>query len=367
VENQIYVIAPQGHHWARKKKVNMQLPSTNIFLDTEVFVAANYNCQSERFKTIIAYAKTHDIKVFITDVVDREMRARIASAVDHAYDSLAKVRDGTRVLNNDDDFRMATRQDRKDAYKHKLYTTYESFLKDAQVEKLDSSKVKAGPIMDIYFESKPPFNKPDKKHEFPDAVNVQCIADWTTKNNTNAILVSMDKDVLELVTSMGAQTRIAYFRSIEELISKIVATKEYEAEIEAAIQAARNSFREQLTEMVSDANISVRRFDAEVEEKSLLSYNITSVNVLRAEEDYALCECEFEIEFEMRITYDDQGSFWWDSEEREAYYPTKKHSTKSKIEYFYLEVELTRPDVDSEWTVDLLPSSLSKSFDIDLD
>ncbi len=300
-------------------------------------------------------------------MVDRETKARIATAVDHAYDSLAKIRDATRVLNNDDGFRMATNKDRKDAYKQKLYSTYESFLKDAQVDKLDTSKVKAGPIMDMYFESKPPFNKSDKKHEFPDAVNVQCIADWTTKNKTNAILMSMDKDVRELVTSMGAETRVACFRSIEELISNIVASKEYEAEIEAAIQAARDSFQDQLAEMISDADISVRRFDAEVEEKNLLSYNITSVNVLRAEEDYALCECEFEIEFEMRITYDDQGSFWWDSEEREAYYPTRKHSTKSKIEYFYLEVEFTRPDADSEWTVDLLHSSLSKSFDIDLD
>ena len=344
----------------------MYLPSTNIFLDTEVFVAANYNCRSNKFETIVNYAKSRDIRLFITDIIDRETRNSISLAVENAYESLAKVRDGIRVLNNDDEFYKAVSRDQKDKYKEKLSGIFDSFLKRSLANKLDTSEICTGPIMDLYFQFKPPFNRALKKNEFPDAINVKYIADWTTAKKTNAIFVSKDKDIPELVRSMEAQDRIICYESIEKLISNIVASKEYEKELEEAIMEAKDTFENSLEQMVSDAAISIRSFDADVEEQRLISYNITSVNVLSAEKDYALCECEFEIEYELRVAYNDPGSFWWDSEEKEAYYTSRKHSIKSKIDYFYLEVELTRQDKNSEWDVDLVPSSLSKTVNLDL-
>ena len=330
----------------------MHLSSTNIFLDTEVFVRANYNCRSKKFDTIVQHARAGDIKLFITDIVEGETRAAIRTDVNHAFESLGKIRDDIRVLNNAETFRKATSRDQKEKYSGNVETIFNSFLRRTRAKRVSTANVPTGPIMTLYFESKPPFDKANKKHEFPDAINIAFVAQWTIAKNTDAIFVSKDKDIPLLVDLLDANDRIFCYETIEELISNIVASKEFEKELEAAILSAHATFEKDLADMVADAAISIRSFDAEAEERTLLSYNVTSVNVLNAEDNYALCECEFEIEYELTVSYKDPGSFWWDNEDKEAYYPIRKHATKSRIDYFMLEVELTRdePVPNGKWT-----------------
>lgn len=126
-----------------------------------------------------------------------------------------------------------------------------------------------------------------------------------------------------------------------------------------------DGFSETLEDLISDAHLTTHDLDSEVEDKELISHRITNVSFLEVRDDYILCECEFEIEFECIITFDDPDSFHWDSEDRRAW-PTHSHRKHATLtDCFCLEVELTRPDSRADWDVDLVPHHISKSISFD--
>src|SRR4051812_35085097 len=62
----------------------MPMHAANVFLDTVVFIQSNFNYDSQRFASITALAIDNRIRVFLTDVTLREIRANLSQAVGRA-------------------------------------------------------------------------------------------------------------------------------------------------------------------------------------------------------------------------------------------------------------------------------------------
>ncbi len=87
-------------------------------------------------------------------------------------------------------------------------------------EKLSSSKhVDLSILMDMYFETTPPFETgKDKKNEFPDAISLLCLDSWAEENDTDLVVVSKDKGWKEYANS--SSDRITVISSLAEALEK---------------------------------------------------------------------------------------------------------------------------------------------------
>ena len=63
-----------------------------VFLDTAVFICANFDYKSARFKSLMTLASTGRIEVFLTELTLREIEANIRSRVDDAVTSIRPER-----------------------------------------------------------------------------------------------------------------------------------------------------------------------------------------------------------------------------------------------------------------------------------
>lgn len=71
---------------------------------------------------------------------------------------------------------------------------FQSFYSKVNGQVISASKVNVNELMDIYFNTLPPFeNKAEKKSEFPDAIALLSLECWASENDKVMVVVSKDK------------------------------------------------------------------------------------------------------------------------------------------------------------------------------
>lgn len=119
------------------------LETTNIFIDTEFFLASNLNFESTAFKEIVRLAKDGLADVFLTTVTKSEVLAHIRERVHDALPALEKFRDKGRMFQNVQAFSpIFTRFDESEMV-GEVCTKFEKFLAEAGVTMLDLTKADA--------------------------------------------------------------------------------------------------------------------------------------------------------------------------------------------------------------------------------
>ena len=164
-----------------------------VFLDTEVFIHANFHYKSARFKSLMTLASTGGITVFLTDLTLREIEANIRSHVDDAVTSIRPKS----VLKNSDLSHVKALFDRLDAapIQQELVGQLKEYLKAAKATILPVPPAVLPLVLDAYFEKQPPFGHGKNKAEFPDALVLETLREWCAKNESDMAVVSLDQGV----------------------------------------------------------------------------------------------------------------------------------------------------------------------------
>lgn len=77
-------------------------------------------------------------------------------------------------------------------------------------------------IFKKYFEGTFPINTGEKKHEFPDAIALLSVEAWCSKNKTECIIFSKDKDFLKAKPEKGVTVNADYEDYLECIVNTIV-------------------------------------------------------------------------------------------------------------------------------------------------
>lgn len=297
------------------------LKSRNVFLDTEVFEASNFNFSSKSLSELLRLAQVNFVSVFLTSITVGEVHAHIAEKIDEASGKLKKFRNEEgRILQNVSGYEaISAKVDRKKCVEE-IKGKFREFLKNAKAAVIDSGSVNPEDVFRDYFDLKSPFGHGRKKEEFPDAFAQQALMNWCEKNKCDMYVVSANKDWHATKNHLIPLTKLDEFLDAavkdeagEELATHVL--KIYGKHLDKVERAIVEAFK--------DSEFYTSDVDGEVEGVRVTSIKLDEPFVLEVEEASATISVDVTVEYIADVSYlnDDEGI--WDGEDHVwSYRPT---------------------------------------------
>jgi hypothetical protein len=197
--------------------------SKNVFLDTSEFVGSSLNFSSKLFDSLTDKARRKRIKVYITKIVEQEVR-------NHIRQKAMNASSGIKEFQNNRIFRglhtiMKPSFDELNALGHsdieaQLIENFTKLIKDARIKILPISNVSIDSLAKAYFSQSPPFGGGDKKAEFPDAISMMALEAWTKKNSEKLLVVSRDDDVKQFCATRPTLKHVSTMGELLEMATQ---------------------------------------------------------------------------------------------------------------------------------------------------
>lgn len=174
------------------------------FIDTSVFISQNL--LGYKIKHLERLSQENVLHLKITDIVYKELLSHIRQEVQRANTSLKQVKtllnkEG-RILRNvsahNDHFGIG--KVNEDEYFGILKNKLDRFIEDNEIEIVTSEYIDVSPVIDQYFEGKPPFGS-KKKSEFPDALSINAAENYLKTDELSGFFISQDNDFKEYESS----------------------------------------------------------------------------------------------------------------------------------------------------------------------
>lgn len=181
----------------------------NIFVDTSIFEKECFRFdEKSNIAKLIKHKENGSIKLYLTDIIKKEILSRIKYNVEEEYSKYEKLR----IIKN-----ICFKS--KDDFINDLIEKFNSNLKHFEIINTDTKITNS--IFENYFNNKPPFDKArkDKKHEFPDAFIIKMVKQWAENNGQKAIFLSGDNDCETYINACGGL--LCLKNNINELLDDI--------------------------------------------------------------------------------------------------------------------------------------------------
>lgn len=316
-----------------------KLKTRNVFLDAEAFRAGGFNYRSTPFKTLVELVVAGEVRVFITDITAEEVKALIREDVAKAVHAQQSFEQKAYILRN---CRSARNRDRLKTLDSKnvekeLLRQFERFLKGAKVVVLSTGRVKIKEVFNRYFAMKAPFGPGAKKHEFPDAFASAAVRDWCAKEKQEMYVVSGDADMQGLCGEGG-------LHSIEKVAGFLSLVASHNKNLVAFIKNQLPSIEEAVAKDVKDQfqglGFLLKDHDGDVEDVTVLEVKLGEIDVLQATDVKAILQTEAEVTFEADLTYGDEGTASYDSEDKTVFYLDYVKETVQRTEQIPVEINV---------------------------
>ena len=309
-----------------------------IFLDTQVFEAASFNFKTTTLVSLEEQVKKGTARLILTDITVLEVKARIEKTVLAQFEGFKKFKRSARVL------RSSTLSEVKavldldaTSVMVDLQQQFDEFIQRTKAEIIDTSGLPAGPVIEKYFATKPPFGTGNKKSEFPDAFAVDGLVEWTENNAEPLYVISGDKPFRN---ACQPHKRLYAYAKLSTLLNRIIfddavagfVRDQILERIEDIKEAAEQEFEDRtyyVDDEDGDAEMSVQSLELDGQPK-----------IIEADDDSAMVEVCFRGRFDAHLSYDDSSTGIYDKETKSMMFVERKHETVNKEEAFIIEVRV---------------------------
>jgi hypothetical protein len=320
------------------KQNKAKIKTSNVFLDTEVFVEASFNYNSARLASVTELARTQRIRVFLTDLIIREIRTNIQDAVERAIaasrpqpifrnSSLSQVK----ALFNG----LDTGEVEKD-----LFRQLDAFIEKSDITILRVKNKFLGPVLDNYFKRLPPFGIGKNKAEFPDSLNLETLKEWCRTQKQNMAVVTRDHGIQAACSDGGP------FYHFEDLPKFLDAVASENKALSGFIRKMIRRYDDEIFEKGKDAFLNLG-FYLDDQEGDVDSVNVTyieydgEIEIIWLATHEAIVEMPAMITFDAEISYDDPNTGIWDSEDKVLLFQETKEKTVTSTVHRSVAVEMT--------------------------
>lgn len=204
-------------------------PDFRIFLDTEVFVNANFDYQNSSFKKLVDLVDNRELVLYLTTVTYQEILSNIEKEVNNSDASLKTLhkefRKKARIFHNHQNLKsLFSLNYNKDEIFQELKNQFLYYLKITEAQIISVDKVSPKNIFDKYFNNKPPFKEGKKKSEFPDAFAIAALEKEAMDNDFKVYVISQDND---WQMACKGNNNLICLENVEKFIEQqiIIATK----------------------------------------------------------------------------------------------------------------------------------------------
>ena len=166
----------------------------NVVLDTNVFKKSNFNFDAYPLQRLKERFDGDRATVFITEITDHEVRARMRRELEDAQKHFGVLRKAARILFSAPGGALHKHNNKLPLEKlvNNMSDAFANFLAKLDVTEIDCTKVPLGPVLQSFFDVEAPFGPAeDKRREFPDAISVAAVAAYF--HDSGACVVSEDQ------------------------------------------------------------------------------------------------------------------------------------------------------------------------------
>ena len=291
-----------------------QLTTENVFLDTCIFVAENYN--STAYNTLIRLGAIGAIKLKTTDITMREINAQVTEKVAEGVKSLQAKSAKSGVLRNFEGYTALMEKfsaEQTDALAKELWERVDEQIKQANVEVIDASAIAAGPIFDAYFEQKPPFGTGQKRKEFPDAFVVAALEAWCEQNGEELHVITTDETVQQACEDSG---NLYPLDKLADFVDLALRRDEYVERAMEYLEQHTDPLRDAIKAGIEDRYIYLNDEDGDGEATVNEIESLYLDDVVGIDDDHMVVRCSASVNITATVSYDDPAMQMWDSEDK---------------------------------------------------
>lgn len=294
-----------------------ELTTENVFLDTCIFVAENYN--STAYHTLIRLAAIGVVNLKTTDITLREVKAQIAEKVTEAIKSLQAKSAKSGVLRNFDGYAELMEEFsalKAEALAAELWERVNEHLKQANVETIRASGIPVGPILDAYFAQKPPFGPGEKRKEFPDALVIAALGAWCDENEEELHVITADGTVR---AACETSDNLYPLESLTDFVDMALRRDEYVERAMEYLQDHTEPIVDALKEAIQDRYIYLGDEDGDGEATVNEVESLSVDEVVESQDDRMVLRCSVTMDLTASVSYGDPNKTFWDSEDKSTY------------------------------------------------
>ena len=317
------------------------LETRHAFLDTQVFIAANFQYLSGNLLKIAQLSKEGRVVLHLTEITVQEIETNIIKAVKEAKSAINAFRKKGKILWNSQNpfFGCIFSRFDIDAVQADLIGQFHQFLETTGTDIIDISYVDIHSIFSKYFGNIPPFGSGKKKSEFPDAFALAALEHWCEENQLSLYIVSNDNDLKSACKSIAS---LLHINKIEELIEIIIFEDENVPEIVfELLENVQNEIDQKIIELFSNLGFWLDDQDGDVENVKVKSINYLETYLANIDGDTATFNFSYSLTFSADITYKDFSYAFYDKEVDRYYMVEWIKKTITREKTFPAKVEIT--------------------------
>lgn len=330
-----------------------QLETRHIFIDTSIFVGANFHYESSTFKQLSTLAIENYLSIYLTPITVREVKAKIQDRVQDAHRAVQKCKQEAMVLRHfpNDTFRgLFTDVDVK-TVAETLIKQFENFISNTRATTIPVNGTSVDQVFERYFSSLPPFGAGKKKNEFPDAFALSALNEWCTTKSEKIYVISTDGDMARACEGHKA---LISLNSLEALLNLVARdNKILAAFAESAFQHLQPEITKRITVEFKSLGFMVDDEDGEVESVEAKAINIDERYLIYVTDRNADFRLEVSLDYSADVTYYDPDSGIYDPEEGVMLYRETIDETLERTVELALDLQISFLRIGEPWSARL--------------
>ncbi len=326
----------------------------NVTIDTNIFDACKYDfSETGTLNHLVSYVQKGKIKIFMSNVVLREMDKHIRKQAEDAVIAINSTRKDLKkayslaLLKS---IGIETDKMSKTVASEQAHKDLEEFLAKMHPEILDNTGICIDDILDDYFQCRLPFENSDRKRkEFPDAIIVAQIKRRFENREPIAIITNDDG----FKGALGKKENFLFYVSLGELLNKISQQEENYATAISLFQKRKSEVCTMIQQYISDMDcidvygVSYDKdgvaegydySETELTKLSGISSHIHVIEEIRDNMVYAMLNCR--ASFVVNCLYEDYDNAAWDSETKMFIYVETCEIQESHNAVFPVRIEM---------------------------
>lgn len=307
-----------------RMRMSGKLETKFVYLDTSIIYKNNFNFTNEKFQKLIEYVEMNQIELLFNTITINEIKQNIYKSINHAKNKFESIRNDLTILKNIDAFQYFDNFNSENfkEYTKTILNQFKTFLQNIKYTKIPTTDLMDVVIND-YFNNNPPFDKKEKKNEFPDAILFHSLLNWCKKFKRKAYFITGDDDYKRIVES-NFIVDIIILNSLEEFLDLVSSTLTPENEevknflfqhVDEITEYVKMEFESMGVEIDNSESELIEIKVEDVEIKAIYNVSLTEEKLVFAIDPIIEFNAEIHYENYDNATYDREDGVWYNVRE----------------------------------------------------